>query len=77
MQTHVHCNSLAIIFTSAFRLSKVAFTTGEKAFVHIEIANQSAVEIRSFVLKVNIPSLLLTVTHESSLAANKSNKIIW
>ena len=55
----------------------MAFTTGEKAFVHIEIANQSAVEIRSFVLKVNVPSLLLIATHESSLAANKSNKIIW
>ncbi|XP_065898482.1 arrestin domain-containing protein 15-like isoform X2 [Dysidea avara] len=34
------------------KLSKVAFTTGQKAFVHIEIANQSAVEIRSFVLKL-------------------------
>ena len=33
-------------------LSKVAYRAGDKAFVHIEIINNSAVEIRSFVLKV-------------------------
>lgn len=33
-------------------LSKVAYKAGDKAFVHVEIVNNSAVEIRSFVLKV-------------------------
>ena len=34
-------------------LSKVAYKAGDKAFVHVEIVNNSAVEIRSFVLKVS------------------------
>ena len=57
-------------------LSKVAYRAGDKAFVNVEITNNSAVEIRNFVLKVRT-----TIVHKYSsmhminfLTGNKSNK---
>ena len=63
-------NHLTVLSCS---LSKVAYKTGDKAFVNVEIMNNSAVDIRNFVLKVRT-TVVSKCIMVNFLTGNKSNK---